>query len=116
VSNRKTRLFRLTAPSRKQQAKRQEQVAQYASIVDALCITLVKEFGSSLKAGEWSLTIPASSASLARPHEHLTIVEGPNREVILTVRPDPDIQAQIDAFNAELSATSPAPLVEVENG
>ena len=70
--------------------------------------TLVKTFGSSMKPGESSLTIPAGGANMAGPADRLKIADGPNGEILLKVSLDPDVQAQMDAFKAEMegSATS----------
>jgi len=93
------------------------QASRYAAMVDAVCISMVKTLGSSLKQGEWSITLTKDEVNSAKTYEKLVINEGPNGEVILTVQTDPDMQAQIDAFKAELetpeTATSEQPVVEV---
>ena len=110
--NRKTRLFR-NGPSNKQRDKLLQQVSRHASALDAIVITLVKSFGSSLKEGEASLTIPANEPNLARPFERLHIAEGPNKEILLRVDIDPDVAEQMAAFNAEMTATDSKPVIPV---
>ena len=112
--NRKTRLFRSGSMSNKQRDNLMRQATRYASTVDALCISLVKSLGSSMKEGEWSMTLTKDETQLAKPHEKLVIVGGPNGEIILTVQTDPDVLAQIGAFKAEMnqSTTGTSPVMD----
>jgi predicted DNA-binding antitoxin AbrB/MazE fold protein len=67
-------------------------------------ITLVKALGSSLKEGEYTLTIPDAAAHAAKPWEKLHFSEGEQGQLVVSVSIDPDMAKQIEAFKLELNA------------
>lgn len=111
--SRKTHMFR--APGKKSASitQRNARLAKMADItksslerqraLEQSMMLIVKATGSSLKPGEWVLTIPDNPEHYPVQGEKFSIHEGENGEMILKVEQDADLQAQIDAYKEEIS-------------